>query len=250
MCLFKEQGFALQLGHGYVRSQNHQKATTWCSLSFSHLVIVFLFQPFRRRKMSFPMAVSKKLHWAYLDRNSRIKAVVFFKQWQDNAEVPCHRKDLRVERDLGFARDKLSFITPSHPSPSHHPLFLLLCFPLVLCFLIHSFLLQTCISPMFQSLMKRGARSCLHIRLHVGNTWIERERIRRLQSSDSQLQVQLESRGNLKKKKTVLGMHPKQIRISGERRLGFSGFRTTPFNGEWERNEEFKKQVQRAFRCF
>lgn len=147
------------------------------------------------------MAVSKKFHWAYLDRNSRIKAVVFFKQWQDNAEVPCHRKDLRVERDLGFARDKLPFIIPSHPSPSHQPLFFLLCFPLLLCFLIHSFLLQTCISPMFQSLMKRGAHSCLHIRLHVGNTWIERERIGRLWGSDSQSRLQLESRGNLKKKK-------------------------------------------------
>lgn len=197
------------------------------------------------------MAVSKKFHWAYLDRNSRIKAVVFFKQWQDNAEVPCHRKDLRVERDLGFARDKLPFITPSHPSPSHQPLFFLLCFPLLLCFLIHSFLLQTCISPMFQSLMKRGAHSCLHIRLHVGNTWIERERIGRLWGSDSQSRLQLESRGNLKKKtKQCQGCIPNnQIRISGEQWLGFSGFRATPSNGEWERNEEFKKQVQRAFRC-
>lgn len=139
MCLFKKQGFALQ-GMDVWGPRIIKKPPS-CAAFHSLIRSLSSLQPFRREKYYSPWQCLKKLHWAHLDRNSRMKAVYFFKKWQDNSEVLCHGKDLRVERLVGlrFARDKLLSLLPAHPLLLT-PFCLLFILPII-CSLIHSFLL-------------------------------------------------------------------------------------------------------------
>lgn len=74
----------------------------------------------------------------------------------------CHRKDLEVEGDLGFARDKLSFITTSPPHVSTVYSSSLL-FP-------HSFL-PFSNTYVFCVLVPTEMKVTTHIGLHEGNIW-------------------------------------------------------------------------------
>lgn len=139
-------------------------------LSFGHCLPFSLSE---EEKYYSPWQRLKKLHWAHLHRNSRMKAVFFFFLSSGKITLKCSvmekfkgRKSCRLK-----VYKRQIVIIPSYPSHYPHPLFVYCLFllPFVSSFIPSFHKLLLCISYILDP-KEMGVHPHLHMGLHVGNT--------------------------------------------------------------------------------